>query len=143
MYLWRLIRNKIMRSVGPTPLRAEVLVRKWSRIVICMRGFRVLLRRLLWLPSIWLMSMVSGCSHSSTSVRQPTYNYMSNDFAQVYILLRKGNIYPMNLAQLGLPFNSEMLSPGDSNLFVCPGTGSQPGPMSQIENWTDYIYVGN
>jgi len=31
----------------------------------------------------------------------------------------------------------------DSNYFVCPGTGSIPGSISNVEEWSDYIYIGN
>lgn len=27
--------------------------------------------------------------------------------------------------------------------FVCPGTGTRPGSFSNVDEWTDFIYVGN
>jgi hypothetical protein len=27
--------------------------------------------------------------------------------------------------------------------FVCPGTGHRPGSLNAIEEWSDYIYIGN
>lgn len=67
---------------------------------------------------------------------------MSNNFTQVYLVLRRGNILPTRLAELGSPVNSRLFSSVNSNLFVCSGTGSQPGLISDVEKWTDYIYVG-
>ncbi|MGH7993212.1 MAG: hypothetical protein ACREDQ_06830 [Limisphaerales bacterium] len=89
-----------------------------------------------------LMVLGSGCSPSSTSPGQPTYSYMSNNFFQIYSLLRRGNILPTKLSELGDPINSNLFSSEDPNLFICPGTGSRVGPMSKIEEWTDYIYAG-
>ncbi len=28
-------------------------------------------------------------------------------------------------------------------IFVSPGTGHRPGAASEVESWTDYVYVGN
>lgn len=42
---------------------------------------------------------------------------------------------PASLVELGPSANS--------NLFVCASTGSRPGPMSEVQEWSDYVYVGN
>lgn len=84
-----------------------------------------------------------SCSPSSSLDKQPASQTMSSNLNQVYLVLRKGNILPTTLAELGLPVNQKLFSSVNSNLFVCPGTGSKPGPMSQIEEWTDYIYAGS
>jgi len=31
----------------------------------------------------------------------------------------------------------------DPNCFICPGIGTRPGTTANIDDWTDYIYVGN
>jgi hypothetical protein len=38
---------------------------------------------------------------------------------------------------------SELEASVDPSLFVCHGTGSKPGEMSKIEDWTDFVYIGN
>src|SRR5215510_4950183 len=30
-----------------------------------------------------------------------------------------------------------------SNLFVCPATGRKPGALTNVDEWTDYIYFAN
>ena len=31
----------------------------------------------------------------------------------------------------------------NSNYFICPGTGSRAGCISNVDEWTDFIYMGN
>ena len=84
-----------------------------------------------------------GCSKSSRRMGQNEYEAMSNRLTQARIALERGNILPISLAELGATVNSSLFSSVDSNLFVCPGNEGQAGPLSQIQDWTDYIYVGN
>ena len=44
------------------------------------------------------------------------------------------NFYPTNLNELCL----NNVSP---RLFVCPGSGNEPGDMTNVMEWTDYIYL--
>jgi hypothetical protein len=48
----------------------------------------------------------------------------------------KNDSFPKTLAKLSRPNL-------DNNLFVCPGTGSQAASMRTVEEWADYIYIGN
>jgi hypothetical protein len=48
----------------------------------------------------------------------------------------KRDTFPRTLAELE-PFRV------DPQLFVCPGTGGRPGSIRDVEDWTDYVYVGN
>jgi hypothetical protein len=63
----------------------------------------------------------------------------SNNLRQVGMLLNTwalaGDRFPTNFHGLGPSVNS--------SLFVVPGLSTNPGPIARIEDWTDYIYLGN
>src|SRR5439155_26888709 len=44
----------------------------------------------------------------------------------------------LDLARLQLEFPST-----GREILVCPGTGSKPGAINDVEEWTDYIYIGS
>ncbi len=81
------------------------------------------------LGSLGLALVYSACSPSPSSSTQSTDTYTSNNLVQIHLLLRGGNSF-------------KLFTPLDPGLFVCPGTGSKPGLMGEIEEWTDYIYIG-
>jgi hypothetical protein len=62
---------------------------------------------------------------------------VTNNLWQIWHLLEdiytESDTFPKSLSQIPA---------ADSNLFVCPGTGSKPGPMATVEDWGDYIYIG-
>src|SRR3990172_8417335 len=81
----------------------------------------------------------SGCSQSFPPSQDETHASISNNLMHIYIALRQavrdGSYFPNSLTSLH--------SNVDANLFVYPRTGSQPGPISDIEAWADFIYVAN
>jgi hypothetical protein len=89
--------------------------------------------------------LITGCSQnlypSSNNVWQVDAEEISvsNNLVRIWSLLRdaKGDRdrFPKSLSEL-------KLSPEEKNLFVCPGTGSQPETLDTIDEWTDYIYIG-
>jgi hypothetical protein len=80
-----------------------------------------------------------GCSSRSSSARHSADLCVSN-LLDVYWIIRwsmhDGIDYPPTLASLARETDR-------TNLFVCPGTGHKAGNMRNVEDWTDYIYVGN
>ena len=83
------------------------------------------------------------CSPKLANGSDLTSACMSNNLTQIYLTLRRGNILPTSLNELGAPVNSNLFASVDTNLFVCPTTGHRPGHITDIEKWTDYIYIGN
>jgi len=63
----------------------------------------------------------------------------SNNLRQLVVCLRNvmgdSDHFPGSFADINIP-----VSP---SLFICPGTGNKPGSILSVEQWTDYIYVGN
>src|SRR6266498_2203496 len=94
------------------------------------------------LGSLGLALVYSACSPSPSSSMQSTDTYTSNSLAQIHLALRRADSFPRSLTELGDPVNAKLFTPLDPGLFVCPGTGSKPGLMGEIEEWTDYIYIG-
>lgn len=95
--------------------------------------------------TVWLLFVgviISGCARSTTSTAdkgRSTDTVVTNNLRQIWFLLRdamgESDSFPKTLAELNQPGLAR-------DLFVCPGTGSRPGPMLSVEEWTDYIYVG-
>src|SRR6266508_3005228 len=88
-----------------------------------------------------LIVIVSCARHESSSDSLAAGT--SNNLSQIYLILRRGNILPKSLAEMGDPVNSKLFSSVDSNLFVSPRNTSNSGSFRDIEDWTDFIYVGN
>ena len=88
-----------------------------------------------------LLLLVVGCSKDSfprsDTSRETAF---SNQLRQVYFQLRgevgDGDHFPSNFVELG---SSQL----NGALFVCPETGNQPGTMDKIEDWSDFVYIGN
>jgi hypothetical protein len=87
--------------------------------------------------------LILGCAKqpfSGANIAQDTDLIVSNQFRQIYVQLRyamdDSDHFPHSFAELN------QLSV-DKNLFVCPGTGSRATALATIEEWTDYIYIGN
>lgn len=68
----------------------------------------------------------------------------STNMMQLAVWLRiamgEGYRYPTTLASLAVCTNYPNFS---NTLLVCPTTGHVPGAISNVEDWTDYVYVGN
>lgn len=86
---------------------------------------------------------VTNCARSpklSGGVEQPSFATMSNRLRQVWFGLRSvvGDrvAFPNDLSGLDPSILAE-------DLFLVPGTGSEPGTFKTIHEWTDFIYVGN
>lgn len=60
--------------------------------------------------------------------------------AWLRIAIGEGDRFPSSLAALAVCTNYPNFS---NTLLVCPATGHVPGAISNVEAWTDYIYVGN
>ena len=95
-----------------------------------------------FLGALSLALVYSACSPSPSSSTQSTDTYTSNNLVQIHLLLRGGNSFPRSLRELGDPVNAKLFTSLNPGLFVCPGTGRKPGLMGEIEEWTDYIYIG-
>lgn len=70
---------------------------------------------------------------------------LAKNFERIrYILnysLDNGDTFPETLTELGaksiqwgIPFSKE--------IFLCPGSGNQAGALTNIDEWTDFIYIG-
>ena len=59
---------------------------------------------------------------------------VTNNLLKIWDILRntmgESDVFPRTLADL---YSSNV----DTNLFVCPGTGSRAGPMRLVEEWSD------
>ena len=97
---------------------------------------RVILLTLLLLVTVF--GFPWGCAKSPQ--QSPSSEMCRSNLTQVWRLLMQwvgeGDTFPPSLARL-----AEVTT--KSNLFVCPNTGSRPGTMANVEEWTDYIYIGN
>jgi hypothetical protein len=65
---------------------------------------------------------------------------VSNQMKRVYFELRDalgdGDHFPVSFAEM----KSRSVN---RHLFILPGSGSKIGNMESVEDWTDFIYVGN
>src|SRR5437763_473202 len=87
-----------------------------------------------------LASAMLGCNQRETSESHGVDISVSNNFVQIYQILRRGNVMPTNLAEYGLAENRAFAASIDPRLFVCPKTGNAPGDLKDIAKWSDFIY---
>ena len=133
--IWRKMISKFMNSRIDRFMKSTVLIR-W--IACC----------------IWLMVCITACSKSTTLSDKVTpesditvSNNLQHIIVRLYCTISSGGEYPKKLSGLveydakikRLESGSLELNPND---FVCPGTGTHPGRMTNVDEWTDYIYVG-
>jgi hypothetical protein len=92
--------------------------------------------------SVLLAASLLSCHerpHSSARGLASSEATVTNSFTQIWALIHDHsadlNRFPESLS--AVPTLSSNL-----HLFVCPGTGTQPGPTATIEEWSDYIYIG-
>lgn len=85
---------------------------------------------------------ISGCARTPLSPSADSRSIdvvVTNNLMHIWLILRdtigECDRFPRSLSEL----NRLNL---DTNLFVCPSTGSRAGPMQTVEQWTDYIYIG-
>ncbi|EEF62440.1 hypothetical protein [Pedosphaera parvula] len=87
----------------------------------------------------WVISGYSQNLSLSPNGMQSTENVVSNNLRQIMFDLRDtmgdSDHFPHSFSGITVPV--------DTNLFVCPGTGSRAGSLASIEERTDYIYAGN
>lgn len=88
---------------------------------------------------------LGGCGKApklSTQTKQLSANDLavSNNLVEIWHLLQdatgESDHFPKRFSDLNL-------SAETAKLFVCPGTANRPGSLTNIEDWTDYIYVGD
>jgi hypothetical protein len=85
--------------------------------------------------------LVVGCSmksfpRSDTSRETAVSNQLRQVYFQIHREVGDGDRFPSNFVELGA---SQM----NGALFVCPEIENQRGAMDRIEEWSDFIYVGN
>jgi len=89
------------------------------------------------IPILIIALTIAGCGRKQSSEIIPHDTCSTNMLAIYFELLDwtlpSGDLFPPSLASLTDCTNNA--------LFVCPTTGHVPGAMSNVENWTDYIYV--
>ncbi len=75
------------------------------------------------------LPLLGGCSSSggrcAANMRELCFQIKRWNF--------EGDTYPPSIASLGMT--------NDAKLFVSPGSGHVAGAMTNVEDWTDYIYV--
>lgn len=80
-----------------------------------------------------------GCRRSQTKEEESASACMLN-LQEAYWALRvrlgDGYRFPASLSSLAETTTN-------SAIFVCPGSGHEAGAMTNVEDWTDFIYVGN
>lgn len=82
---------------------------------------------------------VSACRPSAISPPAPIDTEVSNRLYRVWISLHdqflESDRFPLSLSGL----KATKIDPA---WLVCPGTGSTPGSLTNVESWTDFVYVG-
>jgi hypothetical protein len=104
-----------------------------------------------------LICLLAGCKQYSSSPYgrvSATDEAVSNNLACILHDLQGGNgedgHFPARFSELleidaVLREQSHGASSLDlnSNYFVCPGTGTKPGNITNVDDWTDFISIGN
>lgn len=91
--------------------------------------------------ALFIVLLVSGCVQSLPSAHSESPDVVvTNNLRQIWSLLHDamgdGDSFPRTLAELNR-------TSVNGNLFICPGIRSQAASMSTVEEWGDYIYIGN
>jgi hypothetical protein len=86
--------------------------------------------------------MVPSCAanrHLGERKKAEPEGVITNQLVQLWSTIHdlsvEQNRFPLKLADL----RSTSLS---TDLLVCPGTGSRPGSLASVEEWSDFIYIG-
>jgi len=87
---------------------------------------------------VGLVGLACGCAAKSTKPDTAGKIRCLDNLQAVALVLRTSiptePDYPLTLTDT---------SNTNASLFVCPSTGHKPGDMASVEEWSDYIYVGN
>jgi hypothetical protein len=101
--------------------------------------------------------VIVGCEQNTSSLENgttPTDITVSNNLRSIllnlYCTVNDGGHYPESLSamtkydiKIKTESNKTSVLDLNSNYFVCPDTGTHAGTMTNVDDWTDYIYVGN
>jgi len=99
----------------------------------------MILRKLIQVVRVIQLSWVAGCGAPRSRVLASRDACVSNILAihdSIYSYVGSGHRYPHRLSQI-----SESVP--NLAIFVCPDTGAIPGTATEVDLWTDYIYLGN
>jgi hypothetical protein len=87
-------------------------------------------------PPFLCIFLVTACSDTSTSVPRDSQDGCVKNMRALSILIvlgaGNGDTYPANLGSLVTT---------NTTIFVCPNSSHPPGVMTNVDNWTDYVYV--
>ncbi len=128
-----IIGTKILLLVGCLTLVVAALIalykRRWKKfgIYFVVAFVLFLLSGLILGPHISRVSDRTVCRSNLSQIGRACYmysRYHNKDFPPSFLSLT--NYYVE-----------------DPKLFICPGSGKQPGPMETVDEWTDYILVTN
>jgi len=91
----------------------------------------------------WVLAVIAGlvaCTHDSVRRDEAGRRKCAENLHAIALLLRESipvaPDYPSTLVKLA-PFTT------NHNLFVCPSTDHRAGSMTNVDEWSDYIYVAN
>ena len=103
-----------------------------------------------------LVFMVTGCAENvpSSDNDTPTTDVAVSDnlrgiLFDLYCTVSESGHFPgrfSGITRYDAEYREQFNKPAldlNSNYFVCPGTGTHPGNMADVDEWTDFIYVGN
>jgi hypothetical protein len=93
------------------------------------------------LACILLAAVALGCPRTERSTGVDVRSgdaTVTNNLWRIWFLLEE-----MSAESPSFPKSLSQIPDADPKLFVCPGTGSRPGPVATVEEWGDYIYIGN
>jgi hypothetical protein len=90
--------------------------------------------------------VLGSCARSTASVAALSPSVMdqqtrlSNHLYKAWCFLRdakgEGDTFPRSFAEL-------RPNPSQLSLFLCPNSGQSPGSATNIEEWAEFVYVGN
>ncbi len=104
--------------------------------------------KITFITALVLMALSVGCrSQSITNEKQyglVTSNNLQKILLNLYGAVDDSGRFPKSLKEF---VAYDVRIQGEARLepdyFVCPGTGSIPASMNEINSWTDYIFIGN
>jgi hypothetical protein len=80
------------------------------------------------------LSVLIGCSQSPNPAKDPCA-------ANMMQIWREMMSWEDSRGRDRFPSSLSVLTDVSPSLFVCPSSGHQPGAITNVDQWTDYIYV--